>query len=301
MNIKPLKYFVAVADHSNFHRAAQSLNVAQSAVSKQVSQLELEVGGALFKRSSRGAELTPLGQVFYTEAKYLIYRFENIVERTKSALAGEFGQLTLGVSDVGEHPLFARCVSRFHALYPSIELHFLKMRDEDLTKEIRAGRVDVGVVLHKPGSRSDLGHLALETATVMLALPEHHPLASHAVIDAKALEFQPFINVRPEGHRELFIEVSSHCAAAGLKPSYVTEAASERMQLWLIREGMGVGIVMSSSTVNMPPGIVARPIENLDLELEVDLIWLDDAASPRVQDFMNIAAEIANERKPARF
>lgn len=291
MNNRSLTYFVAVAEHRNFHRAAEALNVAQSALSKHVGQMEQEIDGLLFNRTPRGVELTPLGKSFYTEAKFVLGRFDDMIDRAKKALTDEIGQLSLGISDFEAPPLLAHCIAHFHKLHPGVELDFIKRNNDGLLKEVRAERIDAGIVLNKRGTLPDLDQIKLDTTTAMIALSERHHLALQQELSAADLEYEPFINVKTGGHKQLYFEVSSRCAAIGLKPTYVADAASERMQMWLISEEMGSGIMLASSALALPPGIVVRPLIGLDVELDISLIWSRTNLSSRLMDFTRLVRD----------
>lgn len=254
------------------------------------------MGGPLFERNARGVELTFLGSALYTEAKHLLGRFEGIVDRTKKAVDGEIGQLAVGVVEAAARdPLMARCIHLFNERYSDVELDFTRMDCEDQLRDIHAGRLDVGAMLYKPTEVAELDSIILRSVNIMLALSADHPLASYPDLRVGQIKDEPFIGVKQKGYNQVYLDMISHCITIGLEPRYVTQAATENMQFSLVREGVGVGLVLSSGTENLPKGVIIRPIADLDFSLSLALVWLKSSPSPTLRNFCRLARELTNK------
>lgn len=292
MDLRQLRYFVAVADHGNFHRASEALHVAQSALSRHMRILGEDLGGPLFERVAGGVRVTPLGQVFYIEAKSVLERADSAVERTRKAVSGEIGQLVIGVNELGaRHPRVTRCIVAFRERYPEIELAFERMYSNEQIEGLQSGKLDLGILGERPADMNVLEHLPLDVDQFLVAMPEGHPLADKAELEPEDLTKEPFVGVRISRYAQWQAAQLAACRAVGFIPRIVQEAVNEQMQLSLIRSGLGIGFVNRSVSETSSIGLVLRPPRGINVAFDLDLAWLRDNRSPAVRRLVSVFRE----------
>lgn len=295
MNFRHLQYFVAIADHGNFHRASETLCVAQSALSRQMRILGEELGGVLFERVSGGVRMTPLGQIFYTEAKALLERADGAVERTRKAVSGKIGRLVIGINELGARNLeIARCIAECRKRYPEIEMEFRHLYSYEQVSGLQSGKLDLAILGERPVDLENLVHIGLCSDRYLLALPQGHALAGQQIVEAKDLVDEPFIVVRVSGYAQWQALQFAACRKAGFIPRVVQAAVNEQMQLSLIRSGLGVGFVNNSVTDTGATGLELRPVRDINVSFDLDLAWMQNNATPAT----DLVVSVFQERFP---
>lgn len=299
MDLRQLRYFVAVADHGNFHRASESLHVAQSALSRHMRILGEDLGGPLFERVAGGVRMTPLGQVFYVEAKSVLERADSAMERTRKAVSGEIGRLVIGVNELGaRNPRVTRCIVAFRRRYPEIELAFERMYSSEQIEGLQSGKLDLGILGERPVDMNVLEHLPLDVDRFVVALPVGHPLAEKEELESSDLANEPFVGVRISRYAQWQAMQLAACRAVGFLPRVVQEAVNEQMQLSLIRSGMGIGFVNRSVAQTSTVGLVLRPARGINVAFDLDLAWLRGNRSPTVKRLVDLFRETIEPIEP---
>ena len=182
MELRHLRYFVAVAEELHFGRAAARLNIAQPPLSRQIRDLEREIGVVLFERTTRGAELTVAGSAFLSEARLTLAQAERAQRTAQRAARGETGRLRVGFVEAATHSgVLPSVLSFFRMHLPSIGLSLFEMDAVQQSDALRDGRVDVGL-LHSPPLDADrwLRVEHVHTDPMILAVPDTHRLAGRA-------------------------------------------------------------------------------------------------------------------------
>lgn len=281
MNFRHVRYFVSIADHGNFHRAAEALHVAQSALSRHMQVLGQSLGGPLFERVPGGVRTTPLGQIFYVEARALLDRTEQALERTRKAATGEIGRLVVGINELGARNLaLTACIARCRQRYPEIDLVFERLYSSEQIEALQAGKLDLALLGERPIDMDRLEHLALYSDAYVIALPDDHPLAAKAMLEPADLAPLPFVVVRLVGYAQWQALQFAACRRAGFIPRIVQAAVNEQMQLSLIRNGLGIGFVNASVADTSATGLALRPVCGINLSFDLDLAWMRDNRTP---------------------
>lgn len=285
MDFRQVRYFLAVAEHANFRRAAEAVHVAQSALSKQIADLEAQLGVQLFDRLPSGVRLTQAGRVYAEEARRSLDLMERAATRARKAARGEIDRLTIAMNDLGMRSRrVAACVARFARHYPEVQLDFVSMVSIEQLAALRYGKIDTGFLIERP--RDDwLDHVAVERDPFCIALPRDHPLCALDVVPVTALAAEPFVSVAMSVYWLPQTRLMARCRALGLVPRVVQEASNDQMQMSFVAAGMGVAFVNASIAMQFPDGVVLRPVAELDTELELDLVWPRAAAAPSLLNF----------------
>ncbi|MFE2427318.1 LysR family transcriptional regulator [Streptomyces sp. NPDC059373] len=244
MELRQLKYFVAVAEECHFTRAAKRLHIAQSGLSASISSLEHELGAPLFLRSTRQVELTPAGRVLLVEAR----RALSATDAAKDAVAAVQGLLR-GSLAIGSlqclHVVHLPAVlGRFLAEYPGLEIRLRQGGSAELIEQVRAGRLDVAFVSRPARCPDDVVVGPLASEPLVLACAPGHPLASREEVGLAELRGEQFVDFLPDwGTRDL---VDGALAAAGVDRHVSLEVTDVHSLLDMVTFGLGVALVPQS-------------------------------------------------------
>ncbi len=259
MELRHLRYFVAVAEELNFTRAAQRLNTAQPSLSQQIKHLETEVGVALLDRSKRHVALTEGGKVFLADAKEILARLDRAVQHAVRAQQGRSTELVIGVVPAAEIKILPKLIPLVERKLPRVRLVFHNLPSAEQKRMLATGSLDFGLLrgpLEDP--RLEVEHILWEKLVV--GLPAKHPLASKKTVSVRQLNAVPFIMVSHDGSPELHAAVQKFCERSGLHPRVVQQADNVLGNLNMIRAGIGFGLFPDYATSILPKGVVVKSL-----------------------------------------
>ena len=285
-----------MGEEEHFGRAAERLHVVQPALTRQVRQLEEEIGCALFERLKRGVRLTEAGKSFLEEARRLLADLGRSVDRTQLVAQGKVGRLRVGFSDTatysGELPSILR---NFRARWPDVRLELFPSSSVIAGEQLRRQEVDVAFVYMAP---TDLHELKTHTISVerwMLALPQAHPLVKSKRVKLVDLRREPFVWFPRPVAPPLYDRVLAACHAAGLTLNIVQEVNNPTTILSLVAGGIGVSFTIASAEKMKPDSVVLRKVDDLRVTAELSAIWRGDNKVPALQKFIEIVRGQATE------
>jgi len=258
MELRHLKYFVAVADEQNFTRAAERLHISQPPLSRQIQDLEDELGLPLFERGSRPLKLTEAGRFFYTHATRMLEQAREAIQTTRRVAAAD-KRLVIGFVSSTMYGALPRLVRLFRAERPGTEISLVEMSTVDQFEALKAGRIDVGygrIRLEDPAIKREV----LREEQLVLAIPCEHELAHGAqpVSLAQAARFPHLIY--PRKPRPSFADqVLSMFRDRGVEPVAVREVQEIQTALGLVASGMGLCVVPTGVQRLRPDEVVYRP------------------------------------------
>jgi DNA-binding transcriptional LysR family regulator len=285
MDFRQVRYFLAVAEHASFRRAAEAVNVAQSALSKHIAELEARLGVQMFDRLPSGVRLTQAGRVYAEEARRSLDLMERAATRAQKAARGEIDRLTIAMNDLGTRNRdVARAVARFVAAYPEVQLDFVSMVSIGQLEALRYGKIDAGILIERPQDEW-LDYVSLARDPFWIALPRGHPLADLDIVPIAALRGEAFVSVAMSTYWLPQTRLIARCRALGLVPRVVQEVSNDHMQMSFVAAGMGVGFVNASMAPRLTADVVLRPVADLDVVLELDMVWPRASASPSLLNF----------------
>ncbi|MGZ8457109.1 MAG: LysR family transcriptional regulator [Gemmatirosa sp.] len=287
MELRHLRYFVAVAEELHFGRGAARLRVAQSALSQQIKQLERELGVELLARTKRRVSLTEPGRLFLPEARRTLAQAATAADVARRAGAGEVGRLRLGYVDAALWGVLPAVLGAFRERHPAVRLALRELLPAQQAGALRQGALDVGIA---PPPRSPAG---VETAPVseervVLALPATHRLAAESEVDLRDLAEEPWLLVpgrTPSRLREL---VMATCASAGFTPRVAQEARQLDALVALVSAGLGLTLVPYAAGRVPRANVVYRPLRGLDLRFPLVAAWLRGDPPPTVHSFLAV-------------
>jgi DNA-binding transcriptional LysR family regulator len=267
MELRHLRYFVAVAEEGHITRAAERLGMQQPPLSQQIKALERELGVQLLYRQPRGVALTEAGQAFFRCAQDILAQLDRGIETTRRTARGELGQITVGVAATAHfNPAVTGAIRAFRESLPQVSLRLEEAGTYELMSRLHGGRVDVAFVRTLLGDNDGLVISALLEEPILIALPREHPLAKRqkngvGALPLKALATEPFIFYRrPEGPG-LTDMIIAACQAAGFNPRVGQEAPRPVSALNFVAAGLGVTLVPASLRRMTIDGVVFRDLK----------------------------------------
>src|SRR6476660_6424404 len=261
MELRHLRYFVAVGEEQHYRRAARRLRVAQPALSRQIQDLEEELGFELFDRLPRGVRLNSAGKLFLQDARRILSP-----TREEAARAGHVARGLFFLNDAAttENSCWRGVVPesfrRFRELQPDAELQLRPSASVEQIEAIRSGRLDAGFVNFMPKSDPELDQLLVAIQHVELAVPKGHPLTTQKKLRLRDLTDAPFVWF-PRWPSPAFYDRMMHeCFRGGLKsPRVVQEGLNEATILSLVSSGLGVGWVLGTARGGVPKPLSSYP------------------------------------------
>ncbi|TIC79414.1 LysR family transcriptional regulator [Nocardioides sp. GY 10127] len=292
MELRQLRYFVAVADRLSFTGAAQELGVAQSALSTQVARLEREVGTALLLRTSRTVRLTEAGEALRGRARRILDQVDDAREELAELGDARRGRLRVGLAQTASRTTdVLGILGRFHARHPLVEIVTVAEPSPVMAAAVLAGDLDVAVVGGGPQDLPPtLESLLLVEEEQVAAVPRDHPLAAQrSVTLADLLAAGPLVRFRGSSH--LRREVDTALAAAGLVPAAGLEMALLEDVVRCVSHGLGVGIVPASTVAHIgdnagPRPVVGVPLADAAPTHRISLVVHPEHASPVARAFL---------------
>ena len=290
MELRDLRYFVAVAEALHFRQAAERLHITQPALSRQIHALEAELDVQLFHRSKRSVKLTLAGQTFLEEARQILRHAEQAVLTTQRTARGEMGQLRLSFTPSALRGIVPEIVRGFRDRYPDVQLTMTERCTQDQVEAFLAHQLDVGF-LYPPIDNTLLTITPLRTETLVVALPQDHPLALHTSLKLSDLANEPFIlHPRQEGPH-LHDHIVSLCQQAGFRPQIIQEAVASQTRIGLVAAGMGITLIPETLKDQEAPAVIYRNLQGVALSLQLAIARRSDDFSPVVQHFFQLVEE----------
>ncbi|MGE0356551.1 MAG: LysR family transcriptional regulator [Burkholderiales bacterium] len=307
MELRHLRYFLAVAEARNVTRAAAALGIQQPPLSQQVRDLERELGYALFRRLPRGVELTEGGAVFREEAKAMLAAVERGVKRAAQAALGAAGTLSLGfTSSAVTHRLAPALIRQYRETHPGVDLEIHEGNAAAVTEAVEAGRLDIAFIRRPVSEQSSLAYHTVADERLLVALPVGHRLAVEARrhgrerVRLKDLATEAFILVRRPGAPGMYGDLIEACHRAGFAPRVVAEVDQMLTNITLVAAGVGVSVVPASMRDIHRDGVFyAEPSDAPQLMAPLNLVTRMGNTNPAVARFVRFALAMRGEARAA--
>jgi DNA-binding transcriptional LysR family regulator len=288
MELRHLRYFVAVGEEQHYNRAAQRLRVAQPALSRQIQDLEEEIGFKLFDRLPRGVKISAAGKCFMEDARRILHDVNEAAGRAKRVACGQTGTLRVGfVESISWHGVVPDSFRQFREQQPDAELQLKPASSFEHTEAVHSGRLDAGFVFTIANISRELAQLPIASLNLMLAAPKGHPLTKFKRLRLRDLNDAAFVWFPRRESPAYYDRLMHECFRGGLKsPRVVQEGVNEATILSLVSCGLGVAFVSSATRWRCPESVALLPVIDLKLPLPFALIWRRDNASPLLEKFV---------------
>lgn len=302
MELRHLRYFVAVAEELHFGRAAARVHISQPPLSRQIRDLEQELGARLFDRGRHGVALTAAGGVFLGEVRRLLEQLDHSVAAARRADRGELGTLRIGYVGSVAYSGLPEIVRAFRTRLPSVEVRLREMSPAEQVEALLADRLDVSFArgpVEEPGLRVQ----TVLDETLVAALPSSHPLSARREVGLAMLAREPFVltaRARGPGFHDHILTI---CRNAGFSPRVVQEGSHFDV-LSLVAAGTGVAIVPASLREIRRGDVVYRPLRERP-RTQLVMVSSKNATSPVLRQFVDDVQRLGGRgirrgsRKPA--
>ena len=299
MELRHLRYFVAVAEELNFSRAAGRMYLSQPALSQQIRKLELELGVSLFHRRRSQIELTDAGDALLDGARRVLVMVEQVAREAREVGGAEARHLKVGFPEYANHTPVADALQAFRRRYPYVELEehetFTLQETLQQTDNLHRGTLDVGFML-RPEEDGALEMEHVLDIELVAALPEGHHLAGEGEISMKDLSDERLILFSRSFHPRCYDYVVGCCRQAGFEPRVVQrkepQLYSGATTYRMVASGIGVGIVAKPLvSAHRRDDVIFKPLQNPAPALELVAAWRRDDPSSNLQSFLEVIRE----------
>lgn len=288
-NLRQFRYFLAVSEELNFTRAAERLNIAQPPLSRQIRQLEDQLGVELFLRNKTGVILTRAGKVFLPEVKRTLSQAEKAVAVARAARGAEGGQFVVGFTTVFDRSVLPDVCDRLRQQYPDWRIVSKGKHSIDLVRDLKNGIMDVAFIgLHTEATGLTVKNILMEP--LIVALPSNHILAVKRKLSFDDLRneaifwFERRLNPGFYDHCQVFFE------KINFKPNTIPEPQDHHILLGMIAEGRGIALISKSLQKVKRNGVVFRALkeESNQLSMGVSVAYSDKNESPALHTFLKL-------------
>src|SRR4029077_20743963 len=288
MELRHLRYFVVVGEEQHYGRASRRLRVAQPALSRQIQDLEEEIGFKLFDRLPRGVKLSAAGKLFLEDARGILQAVSEAIARAAHVARGQSGTLRVGFTENASwHGVVPDSFRLFREQQPDAELQLQPAASLEQLDAIRSGRLDAGFANFTPKADPELDQLAVAVHHLELAVPKRHPLTKLKKLRLRELTDAPFIWFPRRESPAFYDRLMHECYRGGLKsPRIVQEGLNEATILSLVSTGLGVGWVLGSARWRCPETVAILPVVDLNVPLRLALACRRDNTSPLLARFI---------------
>jgi DNA-binding transcriptional LysR family regulator len=287
MELRQLRYFVAVAEELSFTRAAARLHMAQPPLSQQIAGFESELGLSLFHRTTRRIELTSLGRELLPEARAIVDSVERFSQRTEARRRGELGELKLSVISGLATSELAELLRGFRAENPGLKVSLEVHPSVWQLQAFRDSTLDAGFLSLPEQELMGLGAIRVLEGRMSLAVPKDHPLASKDRASWNDLDGQPMIWVEAGSIvGDYYSGLRKRCRQAGFEPQVTQYAPNGATQVWMVSAGLGIAPIHVTPKRHEWPGVRFLALPDDAPRHEVYFAWKKGAISPGLERFI---------------
>jgi len=290
MELRHLRYFVAVAENLNFTKAAAKLHLAQPSLTRQIHNLE--IGVRLLNRSKSQVALTEEGRSFLVDARRILALAMESILAVQRLSRGETGQLNIAYLSNSDFELLPETLGAFRLAFPQIALNLFDMVPAEQFRALEIGKIDLGFVgLRPPGT---LGHVQWESIArhrTVVVLPAKHPLARKSQVHLRDLKTMFFVGMSEKTHPGFRQWLHETCQPAGFTPRILQDADLEPALMTFVAQGLGVSLVRERIKKLPHPGVLFRPLTP-PVRSDYCIAWNRDNDSRALQQYIEIVKRL---------
>jgi DNA-binding transcriptional LysR family regulator len=273
MELRQLRYFIAVADELHFGRAAARLNIVQPALSMQIKALEAHFGVELLSRTRQHVALTPIGTAFLLEARRTIVQAEHTEAVGRRAAKGEIGILRIGY--IGSAPfsgIMSKAIFSFRQSFPEVEMRLDELSVADQVRRLKDETLDVGFVRLPLASAAGIRAMVLGRERIIVAVPSGHPFATRSTVAVSELCDERLIMASGQENAGLASLVWRICANAGFEPTVTQTVPQIATVISLVGAGLGIALVPESLAIIRTDAVAYRYLSDVDVMSEFAMV-----------------------------
>lgn len=295
MELRHLRYFIAVAEEEHITRAAERLGIQQPPLSQQIKAIERELDVQLFHRKARGVELTNAGRVLLDDARAILAHLDRATETTRRTARGEQGRICVGIAPTAPfHPMVPRAIRAFREAFPLVSVTLEEALSDEVFERMRTDRMDVAFIRTSVADANDFVISPLLEEPMLVALPSGHALAQgDGTLSLKQLGGETFILYGPPG-TGIYDRTVAACRAAGFSPRIGQQAPRITSTLGLVAVGLGISLVPACMQRMNMDGVVYRRLKgSAQPRAVLNLASRRGDASAVVRQFLNLVKKTA--------
>mgnify|MGYP003611620557 CR=1 FL=1 len=300
MELRHLRYFTMVAETRNITRAAARLHVAQPALSRQLTDLENDIGVSLLERGRHGVTLTPAGREFHRRAKQLLADARRAGDAARDAAGAVAGRLTLGFFSALQLDHLSPVIQGFRKDFPRVQLDYRCDSHANQLQGVRDGSIDIAFIdLSEPPPGCE--RLVVWRIPFMVVMPAKHRLARKKVILLDDLKGEDFVFCTRASRPAFYDAFFTHCGNAGFHPQVVQEVGGyPSTMLGLVALGVGLSLLPRFERAENIRGLVWKPLDRPHLWIDISLVWMKDSPPPALLAFIDRARAMLPVTGPER-
>jgi len=289
MELRHLRYFLSIAENKGFVRASTFLHIAQPALSRQIRDLEEELGVRLFERSKLGVTLTFPGECFLKDVQRIFALLDEAQSRARRAQSGNSGALSIGlVESFAWHETITRSLQSFQHQCPDVVLNVALMGSPEQLAAIREERLSGGFLFNRNPEDETLQGIEVLTTPAVLAVPENSPYATRPPEHLADLASEDFVFIQRAENPWHYDRIIHACHSAGLTPRIVQSGTNDSSNLCLVAAGLGLTIVPAAMESRKPRSVVLVPVGDLLVESRMEFVWRRDSHYPALENLVRI-------------
>lgn len=288
MELRQLRYFLAVAEELNFTRAAERVGIAQPPLSMQISGLERELGVPLFTRTKRRVALTAAGEALVRHARRVINTTQQAADVVQAIARGEEGSLSIGAIFSSIYTVVPRALRAYTGSHPGVDLRLQEMTNVQQVLALREGRIDLGI-LRGPLADPDLDTTVLFSEPFVAAIPADHPLAEKTRVSPDDVAAYPLISISPAANQTFSARMVGTLFDRDHHLNIVQEVVDMHTLIGLVGAGLGISVVPASLQSIRISQVVYRPFTRATPSTAMQMAWRKDSASRTLQPFVACA------------
>jgi DNA-binding transcriptional LysR family regulator len=298
MELRHLRYFVAVAGEENVSRAALKLHVSQPGLSRQIRDLEDEIGFQLFERSAKALRLTAAGKTFLTEARAVLQHAEDAVKKARAAAGGTQGEIHVGYAPSLTVQILPPMLRAFQGEFPHVRVSLHDLSSEEMLAQLGEKKLDLALTARTSEEMPrGLSFVELARYATCVAMSPQHPLAKSRVLTLPQVAREPLIGMTRKDYPDYHNEIGKLFAAVGCKPRFVEEHEGGTGLIAAVEAGRGVSLVPSSLLCVVGARLKLIPLKPALPPIPVGAVWLKDNQSEMVKKFIAAARPKSPEQK----
>ncbi len=287
MELRHLRYFVTLAEELHFGKAAEKLHIAQPPLSQQIRQLETELGFDLFHRTKRKVELSEAGKAFLTEVQQIFRQLEQAIFLGRQTSRGEIGQLVIGFVSSAAYNILPDILRNFRNHVSGVNLELHELTTDEQLRWFQLGRIDVGFV-RPPVDENTYKSKIVFQESLIIALPQNHPLANQDKVSLQSLKNESFILFPRFLAPGLYDLIISFCQQVGFSPKVAQEAIQMQTIVSLVAAEIGVAIVPESLQNLQRTGVAYKSFVEETALVSIAMIWRKDDVSVVLGRFLEV-------------
>lgn len=271
IDIRHLEYFVEVARQQSFSKAAVTRHVSQSAISKMIKDLEIELGTSLFNRTSKYVQLTDTGIIFLDQAQQIVFMFQNLTTEFKNKIKTEKGEISIGLLPITSSTIFAELLGEFKKKYPQIQINLSEYGSKKVAIAIQDGTLDAGVICIVPDNHY-FDSLPFSTDPLCVIVSSQNPISQLSSIQLSSLSNESFVLYSKDF--SLHDEIINQSRNVGFSPNVIFETSHLDLMTQMVAANMGIAFLPSAVCKGLDTTrIVSVPLTQPQIIHSMSIIW----------------------------